>query len=299
VGGGYAEEVDQPDNYWSLESKVLVGQWMRYPVTLMSGSRLLKYAAVVSLALLAFPVSADPVTVRHVRGFIHGFVVLKDLDNKILASGDVTQVPAGNRLTTISSLHFKDGSLYQETSVFSQRGTFHLLSYKQVQKGPSFKTQETLSLDTSTGNVNIEHTDKDGKVKTISDRLSLPPDLANGIITTVLCDVDPKVETTLSMLVSTPKPRVVKLKIAASEEDSFSIGGVGAKATHFIIKIDIGGVTGVAAKVVGKEPPPIHVWVAAGNAPVFLRSEGPLYEDGPVWQVELASPTWPKDSPKQ
>jgi hypothetical protein len=264
-----------------------------------SGYRTLKYAAVASLALLAFPVNADPVTVRHIRGYIHGFVVLKDLDNKILASGDVTQIPAGNRLTTISTLHFKDGSLYQETSVFSQRRVFQLISYKEVEKGPAFKTQETLTLDTSTGNVSVEYTDKDGKVKTIADRLSLPPDLANGIITTLLCDVDPKAETTLSMLVTTPKPRVVKLKISASEQDSFSIAGLVAKATHYIIKIDIGGVTGVAAKVVGKQPPPIHVWVAAGNGPVFLRSEGPLYEDGPIWRVELASPIWPKDSVTQ
>ena len=101
------------------------------------------------------------------------------------------------------------------------------------------------------------------------------------------------------MLVSTPQPRVVKLKISAMGQDSFSVGGLGAKATHYIIKIDIGGVTGVVAKVVGKQPPPIHVWVAAGNAPVFLRSEGPLYDDGPIWRVELASPAWPKDSTKQ
>jgi hypothetical protein len=101
------------------------------------------------------------------------------------------------------------------------------------------------------------------------------------------------------MLVSTPKPRIVKLKISASGQDSFSIGNSVAKATHFIIKVDIGGVTGVAAKVVGKQPPPIHMWIAAGNAPVFLKSEGPLYEDGPIWQIELASPTWPKAPQKQ
>ena len=88
------------------------------------------------------------------------------------------------------------------------------------------------------------------------------------------------------MLGSTPKPQVLKLKTSASEQDSFSVGGVGAKATHDIIKIDIGGVTGVVAK----QPPPLHVWVAAGNAPVFLKSEGPLFEDRPIWRIELASP---------
>ena len=259
----------------------------------------LKFVAVVGFLSSAFPVNADPVPVRHVQGYIHGFVVLKDLDDKVLASGDVTRTPAGNRLTTILSLHFKDGSHYEETSVLSQRKTFQLLSYKQVQTGPSFRMPETLSFDTSTGNVNIQYTDKEGKVKTISDKLSLPPDLANGIISILLTDVDPKVETTLSMLVSTPKPRVVKLKISASGQDSFSVGGSGAKATHYVVKIDIGGITGVAAKVVGKQPPPIHIWVAVGNAPVFLKSEGPLHDDGPIWRIELASPTWPKVQQKQ
>jgi hypothetical protein len=253
--------------------------------------------ALASFALLTSAMSGEPVPVRHVRGFIHGFVVLKDLDNKILASGHVTQLPAGNRITNIFILHFKDGSLYQETSVFSQRRTFQLLTYKQIQKGPSFKTAATLSFDTSTGNVNIEYIDKDGKAKNISDHLPLPPDLANGLVPTVLTDIDPKVETTLSMLVSTPKPRVVKLKISASEQDSFSVGGLKSKATHYIIKVDIGGVTGVAAKVVGKQPPPVHAWVAPGDAPVFLRLDGPLFEDGPIWRIELASPVWSTDSP--
>jgi hypothetical protein len=53
----------------------------------------LKFGAVVGFLSSAFPVNADPVPVRHVQGYIHGFVVLKDLDDKVLASGDVTQTP--------------------------------------------------------------------------------------------------------------------------------------------------------------------------------------------------------------
>lgn len=258
--------------------------------------RPLKHLA--SFFLLIAVLNAEPVLVRHVQGYMRGFIVLKDLDDKTLATGDLTQTPAGNRVTTVMTLHFKDGSLHQETSVFSQRRTFQLLSYKQIQKGPAFKNPTTLSFETSTGTIHIQYTEKDGQVKTIDDKLSLPPDLANGMIGTLLTDIDPKVETTLSMLVSTPKPRVVKLKIAASEQDTFTVGGVAGKATHYVIKIDIGGVTGVVAKVVGKQPPPIHAWVAAGGAPAFLRSEGPLFEDGPIWRIEQASPVWPKTAPK-
>jgi hypothetical protein len=248
--------------------------------------------------LLCVAIEADPMPVRHVQGYIHGFLVLKDMDDKVLASGDLVQLPAGNRVTDTLSLHFADGSLYEETSVFSQNRVYRLLSYKQVMKGPSFKTQETLSLDAG-GNVNIQYTDKDGKQKTVTDKLSLPTDLANGILPTLLTDADPKAETTLSMVVSTPKPRIVKLKVSASGQDSYSVGGSGAKATHYIVDIDIGGATGVAAKVVGKQPPPTNMWVAAGDAPVFLKSQGQLYEDGPIWRIELASPVWPKAAQKQ
>jgi hypothetical protein len=239
--------------------------------------------------------NAEPVPVRHIQGYIHGFIVLKDLNDKILASGDVTQDAAGNRVTTILRLHFKDGSLYQETSVFSQQKVFRLLHYKQIQKGPAFKTPHTFSFDAS-GNVTVEYADK-GNKKAITDQISLPSDLADGIITTLLTQIDPKTDISLSMLVSTPKPRVVKLKVSSVGQDSFLVGGVAAKATHYLIDIDIGGVTGAVAKVLGKQPPPMHVWVAE-NAPVFLKSEGQLYEDGPIWRIELASPSWPKDSPK-
>ena len=253
----------------------------------------MKYLSFAGLIFCAV-VSAGPVAVRHTQGFLRGFLVLKDTNDKILASGDLVQLPSGNRVTAALSLHFADGSLYEETSVFSQSHTYRLLTYKQVMKGPAFKTQETLSLDASTGTVNIQSTDKDGREKNFADKLSLPPDLANGIISMLLTEAAPQAEMTLSMLVSTPKPRIVKLKISPSGQESFSVGGSGAKATHYIVKIDIGGVEGAAAKVVGKQPPPEDFWIATGNAPAFLKSEGPLYEDGPIWRIELASPVWPK-----
>ena len=145
------------------------------------------YGVMICTAGFLLPIytgNAEPVPVRHVQGYLHGFVVLKDLDDRVLASGDVTQTAGANRITAILNLHFKDGSLYQETSVFSQRRVYQLLTYKQVQKGPSFKTQQTLFLDASTGKVNLQYTDKDGKVKSIDDKLALPADLANGILNT-------------------------------------------------------------------------------------------------------------------
>ncbi len=247
--------------------------------------------------LAACSAIADPVAVRHIQGYLHGFIVLKDLNDKVLASGDVTESPVGGDVRCTTELRFRDGSVYEEIALLSQRGAFRLLSYKQVEKGPSFKTAQMLTFD-STGKVTVDYMDKDGKPKIDSAQLEMPVDVANGMIPILLTNIPPEVERTLSMVVATPKPRIVKLKIAPAGEDSYSIGGIAAKANHFVINIDLGAVAGTVAKVAGKQPPPIHMWTAAGKSPVFLKSEGQLFEDGPVWRIELASPVWPKAETK-
>jgi hypothetical protein len=86
---------------------------------------------------------------------------------------------------------------------------------------------------------------------------------------------------------------MVKLAIAAAGQDSFSIGGGAPRqATHYVVKPKIGGVAGLIAPLVGKQPPDSHVWILPGEAPAFVKSEGPLYFGGPVWRIELASPVW-------
>src|SRR6185437_7701016 len=98
---------------------------------------------------------------------------------------------------------------------------------------------------------------------------------------------------TLSMLVATPKPRIVKLKVSSSRQDGYFVGAAQRTASHFVVDFDIGGILGLAAKLTGKQPAPVHFWVSEGKIPVFLKSEGPLYADGPAWRVELAGPVWP------
>jgi hypothetical protein len=240
--------------------------------------------------------AAQPVAVRHTQGVIHGFLALRTLDGDLLASGDLTQVATGDRVTAELVFRFKDGSLHDETSTFSQHGTFRLLSYRLVQKGPTFKRQTDLTLNAATGQVTVRYSD-DGKEKVVTDQLKLPEELANGIVSTLVSALDPKTpKTTLALVASTPKPRLVKLGIYPDGDDSFSAGGQMLKATRYVVKVEIGGVTGAIAPIVGKQPPDTHIWVLGGKAPVFLKSEGPLFEDGPIWRIELASPVWPRGS---
>ena len=76
-------------------------------------------------------------------------------------------------------------------------------------------------------------------------------------------------------------------------EEPFTIGGSKRKAMHYVLKVEIGGVAGVVAPIVRKQPPDIHVWILGGEAPAFVKSEGPLYLGGPIWRIELVSPVWP------
>jgi hypothetical protein len=48
--------------------------------------------------------------------------------------------------------------------------------------------------------------------------------------------------------------------------------------------------------MVATTPTDTHVWVTGGVAPVFVRSEGSLFEGGPIWRIELASPVWPQEA---
>jgi hypothetical protein len=238
---------------------------------------------------------AAPVAVRYTEGLIHGFLELSSMEGQPLAHGDLIQVAANNRVTTRLVFKFKDGSLRDESAVFSQRGTFQLLSYHLVQNGPSFQPPMEMSFNSSSAAVTVRYTESDGKEKTVTEKLKLPPDVANGIIFTLLKNLRPDgPPTTVSMVASTPKPRLVKLVVTPQGEEPFSLGGGERKAMHYVIKVDIGGLSGVIAPLVGKQPPDLHVWILGGEAPAFVKTEGPLYYGGPIWRIELVSPVWPR-----
>ena len=181
--------------------------------------------------------------VRQREGLVHGFLVLHTLDGNHLADGDLVQVARGNRVTTQLVYHFKDGSVHDETATYSQSGSFRLLSYHLVQKGPAFKTQMDFSIDASSGQVTIRHSGDDGKEEVISERPNLPPDIANGIVLTILKNIRPETpRTTVSFVAATPKPRLVKLQIVPQGEETFTTGGARRTAMKYAVKVDLGGV---------------------------------------------------------
>ena len=122
-------------------------------------------------------------------------------------------------------------------------------------------------------------------------------DVANGMVTTLLKNMPANTQqTTLSMVVATPKPRTIKLAITLEGEDPVVVGGASRKARHYLVKVELGGLAGVVAPLVKKQPPDTDVWILGGDFPVFVRSVGVLYEGGPIWTIEQTSPAWTEKS---
>jgi len=241
------------------------------------------------MILLPKASESGQVQVRYLEGLTRGFMILRQTDGTQIADGESAQVDHAGNVTSHLLFRFKDGSTYEETTVFTQRGTFRLLSDHVVQKGPAFKSPLESLIDTTTGRVTVHYQDG-GKEKVLNKRLKLPADVANGLIFTLVKDIKPKAVTTVSYVGVTPKPRLVKLVFTPEGEDTFTTGSLTQRAIHYRMKVDVGGVTGVVAPVIGKQPPDTNIWVFSGEAPSYAASEGPLYGDGPVWRIELVSP---------
>jgi hypothetical protein len=253
---------------------------------------------VLASALLIWSAAllADPVAVRHPEGVVHGFLTLRALDGTALADGDLIQNARGDQVTSRLVFRFRDGSIHDETAVFSQRRHFQLISDHVIQKGPSFPQPLDMTVARATGRVTVRYMDE-GKQKVADDQMELPPDLANGSILTLLKNVVPgQLPIKVSMMAATPKPRLVRLVVTSAGEEPFTVGGSTRKATHYVVRVEIGGVPGLLAPLLGKQPPDSHVWILGGEAPAFVKSEGPMYLGGPLWRIELTSPIWPKSA---
>jgi len=241
---------------------------------------------------------ADPQVVHYEQGAYHGFLELLSQDGQVVAYGDSTQVVHGDRVTSQTTFTFKDGSTDEETTIVSQHRTFQLISDHHVQKGPFFPHPLEVFVDARSGLFTTRTTGKDGKEEFKTSHVQLPADLANGMVPLIVENMGAADSSkTVSMVVATPSPLVAKLVISKVGEDTYSLAGTSRKATHYEIKIQLGGVAGFVAPLIGKAPPNIDIWTVNGQAPTFVREQGPMYPDGPIMTIQLTSPVWP-DAPK-
>ena len=250
-----------------------------------------------SLACGSTALNAQSLTVRHQEGVVHGYLAVRDPEGKRIGHGELIQSPEGGHVKSRLVFYFADGSVQEQTTVFSQDDRFRLLSHRSVQKGPSFPDAIDMSIDVSSGLVRVSHTDEDGEAEVEEEQMEMPANLANGLIPIVLKNVRPgELPLTLSLIAATPAPRLVELVVTSAGEVPYHVAGSPREAIHYLIETEIGGLPGLIAPLIGKQPPDSHVWVAKSEAPAFLKSQSPFYAGGPLWQIELDRPTWPGES---
>jgi len=90
-------------------------------------------AGVLACSALSPTLQAEPIPVLHLEGTLHGYLVVRTPEGKLLASGDLIQTVKGNRVTGELIFHFKDGSLDDENFVYEQRQAFSLITDRRVQ----------------------------------------------------------------------------------------------------------------------------------------------------------------------
>ena len=234
------------------------------------------------------PAAGEVVTTLAREGLSHGFLVVRSMEGVALASGEYTETTRGDEVRLRIAFRFKDGSVDDERVVFTQRGHFRLLTDRHEQSGPRFPHPYLMTIDAAKGEVKV----RTGAAEEVY-HLDLPEDLANGMIFTLVKNFRPgATEMKMSLVVLAPKPRVVTLAVSPEGEDTFHVSGAAYRATRYALKAELGGVLGMVAPVLGKEPKVNHVWVSKGIAPAIVRIEAQTYEGGPMWRIELASPVW-------
>lgn len=250
---------------------------------------------VLSLSILR----AETVPVRFPQGTAHGFLIIHNEQGRTIASGDSIQVVQGDHISTRLVFHFRDGSIDDETALYTQQKEFRLISDHHIQKGPSFPKPMDMLVEAN-GNVTTKITAKDGTEKVTRDHLDLPRDIANGLVSVYLQNLPARSPgISVGMVVSTPKPRLVTLAIGPVGDVAVHIGGVRRKAMDYRIRVQLGGLAGVIAPIIGKQPKDIDLLILEGEAPVFLREIGQFYADGPIWQVEQTSAVFSHDPAPQ
>ena len=239
------------------------------------------------------PLAAAPVPVRFAEGSLHGFLVLSTPKEILIASGDLLQVGRDGEVRSRLVFHFKDGSLFDETVVFTQRNVFTLQSYHLVQRGPVFPEDTEISLERASGKYRVKtRARKDGREKVLNGTLDLPPDVYNGMVLTVVKNLSVGAGETVHMVAFTPAPKLIKLKLAPEGEQKILVGGSEKSATHYVLKPILGVWLTLFASLLGRMPPDNHAWIVTADVPAFVKFEGPLYMNGPAWRIELTSPRW-------
>jgi hypothetical protein len=263
--------------------------WLRRMLGVCTLSRVIRGMGLsFFLWAMVCPSWAEPIGVRYAQGSSHCFLALRTLDGKMIATGESTQTVRGDQVTSKLVFRFRDGSIDEDETVFTQRRVFHLVSDHYIQHGPSFPKPIDFFIDVASGELISRQ--EDGTVT--KEHMDLPDDVSNGLPPNLIINLLPTTpETKISYVAPGKKPRLVHISIKPAGSSPFRVGNFHGRATDFDLHVELGGVAGVVAPILGKEPADDHIWLQSGRPPAFVREEGPLYEGGPIWRIEQLAPS--------
>ena len=253
------------------------------------------FVAVFVVMTLGTAARAEPISVRHIQGPMHRFMVARSEDGKTIASGEFSQVVQGDEVTMRLTYHFVDGSIDDETTTYRQQGTFRLVRNHHIQKGPFFTKPIDFTVEAAAGIVTSRTIDKNGKIYVDSKHMALPDDLANGFVGTLLLNVPQNtMPFRVEMLVPVGGGRLIRLLISRDGDEPFRVTGQTLKATVFRIHPELGGIVGVIARLIGLQPKDVMVWVLEGDDPAVVKIVGQLGGYGPVVNSDLEGTSFGK-----
>jgi hypothetical protein len=253
------------------------------------------FVAVFVVMTLGTAARAEPISVRHIQRPMHRFMVARSEDGKTIASGEFSQVVQGNEVTMRITYHFVDGSIDDETTTYTQQGTFRLVRNHHLQKGPFFTKPIDFTIEATTGIVTNRTVEKSGKIHVDSKHMALPDDLANGMVGTLLLNV-PRNKTPfrVGMLAPVGGGRLVRLLITPEVEQTIQLVGHSLKAAVFRVHPELGGIVNMIARLIGMQPKDVVVWVLEGEEPAVLVVLGQLGGYGPVVSSDLIGDSFEK-----
>ena len=247
------------------------------------------------IAVVAPTAAAAPVAVHLKEGNARGFILLETLAGEVLAHGELRQDTVGDLIKSRLMLQFADGSRYDETVTYSQHRVFRLESYKLIQRGPSYPETD-VAFDRKSGRYTAKVAPSKGAAQeSASGTLELPPDVYNGMALTIIKNLPAGSGVAGRLAVFTPKPRLIEMGIAQESSGTVKLGPSTLPVTPYLVKLEVGGLTGVVATVIGKDPPDLRYWVVGGaKVPAFGKFEGAMFLNGPVWRIRQTLIEWPR-----
>ena len=257
--------------------------------------RLLLLAGVLWGGAAGPAAEADPVAVRYTEGVTHGFLTLRSPAGELLAEGDLLQVARPEAVDSRLVFRFKDGSLYDETVVFSQSKVFTLLSYRLQQRGPSFPDEMDVSVvrERDRGRYTVKSRRAGAEAETATGEIELPSDVYNGMFIMILRNLPKGAGETVHVLAFTPKPTLIQVELTPQATETALVGERRVPVMHYVLTPKLGMLRGALAALFGKTPPEYHGWIATADLPAFVALDGPLYTGGPIWRFETTSPRGP------